>query len=120
MVPPFRSLTDLIGPSSFTMYCVVKMPGPAASRQMLATIFMSTPWARAKITAEARRGAAVELAGEERLEALGVGLEEDLVEVVGLALVRRQVLAHAHQPQLLLGGEAAAKADGRRGLRERA
>src|SRR4051812_2710641 len=115
-VPPLRSFTDLIGPSSFTMYCVVKMPGPEASRQMLATIFMSTPCAR-EDHRQARRRATVELAGEERLEALGIGLEQDLVEVVGLALVGRQVLAHAHQPHLLLGGEAAAEADGRWGLR---
>src|SRR5438067_6050915 len=51
MVPPFRSFAVLIGPSSFTMYVVLNHCGPAASRQMLATTFMSTPCARAKITA---------------------------------------------------------------------
>src|SRR5438067_8829787 len=51
MVPPFRSLAVLIGPSSFTMYVVLNHCDPAASWQMLATTFMSTPCARAKITA---------------------------------------------------------------------
>ena len=51
MVPPFKSFTARIGPSSFTMYVVLNQSLPAASRQMLATIFMSTPCARAKITA---------------------------------------------------------------------
>ena len=60
---------------------------------------------------ESGRGAGVELAGEEGLEALGVRLEEDLLELVALALVRREIGARAHQPHLLLGGEAAAEAD---------
>ena len=68
---------------------------------------------------EARRGAGVELAGEVGLEALGIGLEEDLLELVALALVRREVRARAHQPDLLLGGEAAPEADQGRGLGER-
>src|SRR6185436_9058232 len=50
-------------------------------------------------------------AGEIGLEALGIRLEEDLLQLVALALVGRQVGAHAHQPDLLLGGEAAAEAD---------
>ena len=49
----------------------------------------------------------VELAGDVGLEALGVGLEQDLVQPVALVLVGREVLPHAHQPHLLLGGEAA-------------
>ena len=68
---------------------------------------------------EAGRGAGVELAGEVGLEALGVGLEEDLLELVALALVGREVGARAHQPELLLGGEAAAEADQGGGLRNR-
>jgi hypothetical protein len=63
---------------------------------------------------EAGRGAGVELAREEGLETLGVRLEEDLLQLVGLALVRREVGARAHQPHLLLGGEAAPESDQRR------
>src|SRR5262249_7138909 len=68
---------------------------------------------------EARRRPSIDLPGEEGLEALGVGLEEDLLELVALALAGREVGTRAHQPQLLLGGEAAAEADERGGLRDR-
>jgi hypothetical protein len=68
---------------------------------------------------EPRRGACVELAGEKGLEALRVRLEQDLLELVALALVRREVRARAHQPDLLLGGEAASEADQRCRLRGR-
>jgi len=74
---------------------------------------MSTPCARAKIT-EAGRRAAVELARQVSLEALRIGLEQDLLELVFLALARSQVRPRAHQPDLLLGGEAAAETDQRR------
>ena len=49
-VPPLRSFTLLIGPSSRTMYWVVNHSLPAASCEMLATALMSTPWARVKMT----------------------------------------------------------------------
>ena len=62
---------------------------------------------------EARGGAAVELARQVSLEALGIRLEQDLLELVFLALVRSQVRPRAHQPDLLLGGETAAEADQR-------
>ena len=52
--------------------------------------------------------AGIELTCEIRLEALRVGLEEDLLQLILLPLVRREVGARAHQPDLLFGGEAAA------------
>ena len=66
---------------------------------------------------EARGRAPIELPGEKRLKALRVGLEQDLLELVFLALVRSQVVPRAHQPYLLLGGEAAPEAYQRRFLR---
>jgi hypothetical protein len=69
---------------------------------------------------EPRRGAAVQLARQVRLEPLGVGLEQRELEPVLLSLVRREVGPRDHQPHLLLGGEAVAEAAARASAATRA
>src|SRR5262249_39995467 len=66
---------------------------------------------------ETGSGAGIELTGEIRLEALGIGLEGDLLELVTRALIGREVRARAHQqtcssaakprPKRISGGSAA-------------
>src|SRR5262249_33134251 len=94
-VPPLRSFTLFTGASSLTMYAVVNQSLPSASRQIPATILMSRPWARAKITA--RPGAVPPSSSlEVGLEALGVALERDELEPILRALTRREIGPRRH------------------------